>query len=114
MSQRGGNVETEENAKRHRLIFEGDRFTITRDGDTMIAGTYKVNKEAKPAQLDMVIDKSPQNPDDEGKTVLGIIELTGDGLKWCTSGPRGTERPKEFASEEGSRNMYVVLRREKK
>ena len=79
----------------------------------MIAGTYKVNNEAKPAEIDMVVEES-QNDEDKGKTVLGIIEVTGDGMKWCTGGPRSTVRPKEFGSEEGSRDMYVVLKREKK
>ena len=114
MNERGGNVEPEEQTKRHRLIFKGDKFTITRDGETMLAGTYKLNAGAKPAQIDMTIDEAPQNEDDKGKVVLGIIELTGDGMKWCTGGPRSTERPKEFKSEEGSRDMVVVLKREKK
>ena len=114
MSQRGGNVEPEEQSKRHRLIFDGDHFTVTRDGDTLIKGTYKLKADAKPAQIDMTVEESPRSPEDEGKVVMGIIELTGDGLKWCTCGPRGTERPTEFASEDGSRNMYVVLKREKK
>jgi uncharacterized protein (TIGR03067 family) len=114
MNERGGNVEPEEQTKRHRLIFEGNKFAVTRDGETMLAGTYKLNNEAKPAQIDMTIEESPQNPDDKGKVVLGIIEVTGDGMKWCTGGPRSTVRPKEFASEEGSRDMNVVLKREKK
>jgi uncharacterized protein (TIGR03067 family) len=113
MSQRGGNVEPEEQSKRHRLIFDGDRFTITRDGDVILKGTYKLKADAKPAQIDMTIEES-QQADDRGKVVKGIIELTGDGLKWCTSGPRGTDRPTEFASEDGSRDMYVLLKREKK
>ena len=114
MSERGGNVEPEEQTKRHRLIFEGEKFTITRDGDVMIAGTYTLNTDASPAQIDMKISESPQNAEDAGKTVLGIIEVTGDGMKWCTGGPRATERPKAFASEEGSRDMVVTLKREKK
>jgi uncharacterized protein (TIGR03067 family) len=113
MNQRGGNVEPEEQSKRHRLVFDGDKYTILRDGERLIAGTYKVNNDVKPAQIDMAIDES-QNADDQGKTVLGIIEVTGDGMKWCTGGPRSTERPKEFASEDGSRDMFVVLKREKK
>jgi uncharacterized protein (TIGR03067 family) len=113
MNQRGGNVEPEEQTRRHRLVFEGDKFTILRDGGTLISGTYKVNNEAKPAQIDMLIDES-QNEEDKGKTVLGIIELSGDGMKWCTGGPRSTVRPTEFASEEGSRDMFVVFKREKK
>ena len=113
MNQRGGNVEPEEQTRRHRLMFKDDRFTVTRDGETMIAGTYTLKADAKPAQIDMKIDESPANPEDQGKTVLGIIELTGDGLKWCTGGPRSTERPTQFASEEGSRDMFVVLKREK-
>jgi uncharacterized protein (TIGR03067 family) len=113
MNQRGGNVEPEEQTKRHRLVFDGQKFSVTRDGEKLIAGTWTVNNDAKPAQIDMKIEDS-QNEEDKGKTVLGIIEVTGDGMKWCTGGPRSTVRPTEFASEEGSRDMFVVLKREKK
>ena len=112
MSQRGGNVEPEEQTRRYRLVFEGDKFSVLRDGNTLIAGTYKLDNQAKPAQIDMLIDES-ENAEDKGKTVLGIIEVSGDGMKWCTGGPRSTARPTGFASEEGSRDMLVVLKREK-
>jgi uncharacterized protein (TIGR03067 family) len=112
MNQRGGNVEPEEQTKRHRLVFEGDKFQILRDGNALIAGTYKVDNEAKPARIDMLVEES-ENAEDNGRTVLGIIEVTGDGMKWCTGGPRSSVRPTEFASEDGSRDMFVVLRREK-
>lgn len=113
-STRGGEDRPEDETRRHRLVFDGDKFKILRDGETMIAGTFKLNGHETPAQIDMTIQESPDNPDNQGKVVLGIIELTGDDLKWCTCGPRSSERPTKFASEADSRDMLVVLKREKK
>jgi len=48
-----------------------------------------------------------------GKTAVGIYDLDGDTLKWCTNEPGGTERPKEFSSEADNKHLLVTLKREK-
>jgi hypothetical protein len=49
---------------------------------------------------------------DKGKVLHGIYELGKGTLKWCTSEPGGTERPKEFATKEGINHMLVTLKKD--
>lgn len=110
-SERGGRPQDQEEMKRHALKFDGDKFTITRDGDAFISGIYKLDAAKSPAEIDMTIEQNSDNPEDNGKVVRGILELAGDELKWCTGGPRTDERPAAFKTEEGARTMLIVFKR---
>jgi len=112
-SERGGEPQNAEEMNRHALKFDGDKFAILRDGESFISGTYKVDAAKQPAEIDMTIDQA-ENAEDNGKVVRGILELSGDDLKWCTGGPRTEQRPTEFKTAEGSRLMLVTFKREKK
>jgi uncharacterized protein (TIGR03067 family) len=113
-SERGGEPQNRDEMERHALKFDGDKFTIFRDGDSFISGTYKVDTSKQPAEIDMTIENNADNADDNGKIVRGILELSGDELKWCTGGPRTEQRPTEFKTAEGSRVMMITFKREKK
>ena len=113
-SERGGRPQDEEEMKRHALKFDGDKFSITRDGETFISGTYKLDASKSPAEIDMTVEQNADNPEENGKVVRGIVEQSGDELKWCTGGPRTEERPTEFKTAEGSRTMLIVFKRAKK
>ena len=113
-SESGGNADSEADFKQYRLIFEGDSFTVEKSGSLMLKGTVKLNALTTPRQIDMEITECPDNPDDKGKSLTGIYEVTADDLKWCFAPPGGTDRPKEFASRAGTDHILATFKREKK
>ena len=50
---------------------------------------------------------------EKGKVLHGIYELGKGTLKWCTSEPGGSDRPKEFSTKEGINHMLVTLKKDK-
>jgi uncharacterized protein (TIGR03067 family) len=109
----GGQPEPQAENDRYRLKFEDENFTITRDGQTLMKGTFTLDGAKKPATIDMKINENSDNPDDVGKTLLGIIQVKEDELTWCFVPPDRGERPGEFESPEGAPRMLVTFKREK-
>jgi uncharacterized protein (TIGR03067 family) len=110
-SEMGGKDQTAE-AKEHLLVFEGDSFTVKKGDEVRVKGTFKLDPSKKPKAIDMTITESRRDQD-KGKEMHGIYELGKDTLKWCTAEPGGKDRPKEFATKEGTRLMLVTLKKEK-
>ena len=52
-------------------------------------------------------------PEQVGKVIRGIVEQSGDELKWAIARPDQGERPKSFSTSAGEEQMSVVLKREK-
>jgi uncharacterized protein (TIGR03067 family) len=92
----------------HKLAFSGDRFTITRDGKTVFAGTYTADLAQQPARVDFV------NAEGSLKgTWLGILRLDGRTLQICDNAPDMTKpRPSAFAAPAGSGYVFVVFVRD--
>jgi uncharacterized protein (TIGR03067 family) len=68
---------------------------------------YKLDASVKPKLLDVTMDKD--------EVAECIYELDGDTLKLCIHLPSGVkQRPTEFASKQGSQDIFVVLERQKK
>jgi uncharacterized protein (TIGR03067 family) len=93
----------------HKLVFTSDRFTITRDGTTVFAGTYTTDPAKNPAQIDFV------NTEGNLKgTWKGIFQLDGVTLRICDNAPDMTKpRPSGFAAPDGSGYVLVVFARDK-
>ena len=92
----------------HRLTFAGGKFTITRDGKTLYAGTYKTDSAKRPAQIDFDINASPKG------NWKGIYVLDGVALKTCDNAPDTAKaRPTAFAAPAGSGHIFIVFTREK-
>jgi uncharacterized protein (TIGR03067 family) len=108
--RRGDDVEEEARTRQHRLVFDGDKFKILRDEQVMVAGTFTLDAAAKPATIDMKVTEAGGDQDAVGKTVLGLYELSGDDLKWCSARPGATDRPKSFDTS-GTRDMLVTFKR---
>jgi uncharacterized protein (TIGR03067 family) len=103
---------SKEDDEEHHLIFDGNKFSIKRAGQTMIQGTFKLDPSKKPKEIDMKITED-ENGKHQGKTALGIYALDGDTLKWCVAEPGTTERPKEFSAPADTKLMFITLKREK-
>jgi uncharacterized protein (TIGR03067 family) len=109
-AEQGGKVQAD--ANEHLLVFEGDNFSIKRGDQVIIKGTFTLDPSKKPKAIDMKITEG-RREEDKDKTVHGIYELEKDTLKWCTAEPGNKERPKEFATKEGTRLLFVTLKKEK-
>ena len=109
--RRGDDGESPEKTRRHQLVIEGDKFRIVRDGRDHIKGTVKVDAAAKPATMDLTITEAAGD-DAAGKTSLGIYELSGDELKWCSAHPGAPDRPTSFDTS-GTQHMLVTFTRAK-
>src|SRR5262249_18555987 len=111
-SEAEGKDQTEE-AKKHTLTFEGDNFTVKEGDEVRIKGTFKIDPTMKPKTIDMTVTEGRRD-EDKGKELHGIYEMDKESLKWCTSEPGGKDRPKEFATKEGTKGMLVTFKKEKK
>ena len=112
-SERGGEAEPEDQSKRHRIVFTKDAYRIERDGELMMRGKYTVDSSKQPATIDMTIEEMADRPEHVGKMIRGIVEHTGDELKWAFGRPDGSDRPTKFSSEAGQEGMFIVFKREK-
>ena len=102
-----GKSRTKDELAKQTITFEGDKWTVRRDGKVIQAGTHKFNPDKKPPQLDAVVTEG----EDKGNTMLGIYELKADTLHVCFD-LKGKERPADFTSKAG--RMTAVVEREKK
>ena len=112
VSEKVGGRETGEDFSQHRMIFDGPRFTVKNGERTLMSGTWKVDASAKPATIDLTVTDGGGD-EHAGQTAVGVFELAGNKLKWCTAEPGVTERPKGFDTD-GTNHMLVEFEREKK
>jgi uncharacterized protein (TIGR03067 family) len=104
--ERDGEQFPEELVKALKRTVTGDKYVITRDGETLAKGTFMLDPWQKPKTIDGKMEGAD-------KTVQGIYELDGDTLKICNGQP-GEARPKEFATKAGSGLTLVVWKKVKK
>ena len=102
-----GKPRPKEELAKQTITFDGDKWTVRRDGKVIQAGTHKFDPDKKPPQVDAVVTEG----EDKGNTMLGIYELKGDTLKVCFD-PKGKEWPTDFTGKAG--RMTAVVEREKK
>jgi uncharacterized protein (TIGR03067 family) len=106
-AEQGGKAQEE-----HLLIFDGDTFTIKKRDQLFLKGTFTLDPSQSPKVIDMKVTEGRRD-EHKGKEVHGIYELDKGALKWCTAEPGGKDRPKEFATKEGTKQMLVTLEKEK-
>jgi len=101
LAKKGGKELPEDEVKKVRFTFTADKMTFSM-GDKSKDGSFKIDPTKKPAQIEVMI---------EDKSHPGIYKFEGDKLQMCVG---DTERPTEFKSEDGSKTMLIILKREKK
>ncbi len=100
-------VEDSEIAKSVKILFQGDKFIVVdRDG----------NRQEE--RIKLIPDQNPKAIDcwskaSDGQANPGIYSLEGDTFKWCSAGGGNKARPTSFASNPGSKQSLMILRREK-
>ena len=93
----------------HKLAFAAGKFTITRDGKTLYAGTYTADAAKQPPQIDFVNTEGGLKG-----TWKGIFQLDGVTLKTCDNAPdMAKPRPSAFAAPAGSGYIFIVFMRDK-
>lgn len=76
---------------------------------SMGTGTYKLGT----AGAAKTIDATGTAGQPSGKTFLGIYQVSGDKLKWCSGNDRAKTRPMEFKTNVGNGHFLMVLTRKK-
>ncbi len=82
-------------------------WTMTIDGREASSGTSTIDPLATPAEIDIEITAG----DGTGSTIAGIYEIGENRRRLCFRGA-GEWRPKQFATEPGSKAVLVTFERE--
>jgi uncharacterized protein (TIGR03067 family) len=107
-AERGGQKAEEDRIKDIKLTVAGDKITLkTPNGDNV--STFKLDPAKKPKAIDII----PTDGPNKGKPRPGIYELDGDTLKLCYNAEPDQDRPTEFATKPGARQMLMILKRDK-
>jgi uncharacterized protein (TIGR03067 family) len=88
-----------------------DEKLILKDGIGFTNGkehALKLDATKKPMQIDI----TPADGKNKGKAFQGICQIEGDTLKVCVAAP-GKERPKEFATKDGSFTILMTWQKDK-
>jgi uncharacterized protein (TIGR03067 family) len=104
---RDGKALSAADAKSVRATADGNNFTLEVAGRMVMQGSYKLNPNTTPRQIDGVLNAGPGKG--AGVQVQGIYEVNGDTLKVCYAAP-GQPRPTEFSSQPGSGNRMFVMK----
>jgi uncharacterized protein (TIGR03067 family) len=75
----------------------GDQYSQGVNGKLVERGSLKVDTTQKPNTIDFIITAGAS----QGKTQLGIIQITGDTVTIKVNQPGATVRPKDFTPSEG-------------
>jgi uncharacterized protein (TIGR03067 family) len=104
--ERDGEAFPDELVKSLKRTFTGDKYVITRDGETLAKATFTLDPSQKPKAIDIKLENAD-------KPVQGIYEVDGDTFKLCYAAP-GEARPKEFATKGGTGLTLAVWKKAKK
>jgi uncharacterized protein (TIGR03067 family) len=106
-----GNKVGEADARKITVINAADgTWTVEADGTVVARGTRVIDPTKKPRAVDLTVTEGQ----DQGKTLHGIYEFSGDDTRKVCLAPAGKERPTEFAAPSGSGHILAVLNRVKK
>jgi uncharacterized protein (TIGR03067 family) len=97
----------EQRIKDSDVVIRGDRIRVKSDREPREMA-FKLAPTKNPKTIDMTIMEGPE----KGKTAYGIYRLEGDVLTIAFA-PVGKERPKNFETKQGSKEMMFVMKREK-
>lgn len=88
------------------ITFDGELFTIQKDGKIFQKGINTVYPGHKPRAVDAKVIEGTQ----KGSVLLGIYEIDGDVMRVCFGRPE-KGRPKDFSIPKGSGYFLVTLKK---
>jgi uncharacterized protein (TIGR03067 family) len=92
------------------LAFRGTKRLTRKEGSDKYeaGGSFKIDPSCTPKTIDFM-NPSAKSKDDR---IEGIYQIQGDTMLWCVYTGEGVKnRPLEFRTKPGSKNMLVKLRR---
>lgn len=90
------------------LTYQGDKFSVTVNGELKHEGTYTVEEKTVPHQLTLVYTKS--SVFELSKPRVGIFQLTGETYKDCLGGV-GARAPSHFGTAPKSDTVMTIFRK---
>jgi len=92
------------------LFVCGTHFAIRFADGINYMGNFELDTKGRPRAMVMRIVEGPAKH--KGQTALGFYEFDGEHLRWCTAGPRRTDRPIGFPSPDDPDYLFLMFRRE--
>jgi uncharacterized protein (TIGR03067 family) len=92
--------------KSAKRVAKDGETTVTIGGTTFMKAKYTVDPSKKPKTIDYTLTDGPN----KGKKQLGIYEIDGETLKFCSAGP-GAERPTDFTTKADSGRTLSIWKR---
>ncbi len=91
------------------MLIAGNRFTFEFEDGDIYMGTFFLDEEETPQQIDMLIEEGPAKA--KGLISLCIYHVEGDVLRWCPTKPGTDRRLRGFPSVEDERYLSLVFKR---
>ena len=91
------------------IIIKDGKYQNVFMGKTISEGTLKLDSTKKPKTMDALVAEGPG----KGKSMLGVFELNGDSMTVCFA-QVDKERPTGLKTDEGSGQVLLKYKREKK
>ena len=104
--QLSGDIASEEEVNRWKLVIKGDEFTLYFDEEYHSTGNLKINSKKPIGEEDFVFIDGPW----KGIKYTGIFSVNEDTYLSCYV-TKDKKRPKKFASEEDSNARLVIYKR---
>ncbi|MBX9626680.1 MAG: TIGR03067 domain-containing protein [Gemmataceae bacterium] len=103
-------------AEAHRLVVDGEKYTLTVEGAEPVEGTHKLRATGKTGdtaggttgEIDAVRTKGPH----KGESLKGVYQLTDDTFVACFAAP-GKDRPAELKPAGGPGLRVLAFKRDK-
>jgi uncharacterized protein (TIGR03067 family) len=105
--EQAGEKFPDELLKTIKLVITDGKYNVT-VGKQADKGTITLDAGKKPKEMDLMGTEGPN----KDKKILAIYEVTDDTLKVCYN-LEGKERPKEFKTKEGGKDLVLTYKRVK-
>jgi uncharacterized protein (TIGR03067 family) len=106
---RDGQAFPDDFMKGSKRVAKGNETTVIIGGQLLMKAKFTLEPSSKPKHIDYEVTDGAN----QGKSQLGIYEVTGEQVKFCFSTPGGA-RPTEFATKPGDGRTLSVWKKEKK
>jgi uncharacterized protein (TIGR03067 family) len=103
----GGQPIPGEYIKGMKFTFTGNKLSMVDPKGKVIESTFTIDDAKKPKTIDIAAPKGKE------KAMVGIYTLDGDDTLKICGVEEGDTRPKDFATQAGSKAMLLTFKREK-